>query len=279
MKSLKALPVVVRIRSAAASLLAAALTVGLGLLWHQAALSSSNHANPDAPQASSLLADLSSQDPAVVSRAISRLRQVNIPAAEALPHLIVAATNSSEFVRLEAVNAIAGYGVEARDAMPVLVKALNDPDPLVREAAALALLAVGSGVKSHAQRLIPLLRDDHKTVRDAAIAALAGFGPDSIPDLVKVLESNTPAAGAASEALARIGAPAVAPLIEALKKGGNVADNAAKALAAIGKPSVAPLIKLLSDPNPAIARKSEEILIAIGPAATEGLIKTLRSRP
>lgn len=267
-------------KSAARVLWVAVMTAGLGLFWHQAALSSSNHANPDVPRVSSLLADLSSHDPAVVSRAISKLKQIIIPPADALPHLIVCATNPSEFVRLEAINAIGAYGSEAQDAVPILTKALKDPDPLVREASALALLAVGSAAKSQASGLVALLADDHRNVRDAAITALAGFGQEVIPELMKVLQSGDPvASAAASEALARIGAPAVAPLVGVMSNLGQGSDNAAKALQLIGKPAVEPLIKMLSHPNVAVSKKSEEILIAIGPPATEGLIKALRSKP
>jgi len=225
-----------------------------------------------------LFKDLGTQDPSLVFRAVLRIQEMNIPAAEALPHLMNAAANPSEFVRIAALNAIGNYGVDASPAVQVLIKSLLDKDPLVREAAALGLIALGPAVRGHVQSLIPLLHDENKKTRDASVMVLAGLGQEAVPQLMKALEGKVPvAAASASEALARIGPPAVGPLVEAMGKGGAAADLAGGALITMGTPAVKPLIRLLRDPQPEISQRAGRILVAIGTPAVEPLVEAVRS--
>ncbi len=225
-----------------------------------------------------LLKDLNSPDPSVASNAISELKGLKISPKDALPALVTALKNQSEFVRLGAVNAIAEFGAEAEVALPSLVGSLKDKDPLVREAAVLALMVIGSSAKASSTELANLLGDESNKTRDAAVTALASFGVDSIPILVKSIDSgNARVANAASEALARIGAPAVEPLVASLKKQGPASDQAVMALSLIGKPAVLPLIKVLKEPNQEASRRAADALVAIGAAATPALVEAVRS--
>ncbi len=240
-----------------------------------------NQKKRDVPSQSlaGLLKDLNSPDPSTASNAISELKTVKINPQDALPALIAALGNQSEFVRLGVINAIADFGHEGLPALQALKGALKDKDPLVRESAALAIMGLGVAAKKSIPDLAGLLNDGSKKTRDAAVTALAGFGADSVPVLIKSLESGSPLVSkSAAEALARIGAPAVDQLVSSLKKGGITAENASFALAAIGKPAVAPLIRLLKDANPEVSRIAGDTLAAMGAIATPGLVDALRSR-
>lgn len=226
-----------------------------------------------------LLNDLNSPNPSVASNAIFELKGMKIPAKEALPALISALKNQSEFVRLGAVNAIAEFGPEAAPALNGLLATLKDKDALVREAAALAILGIGPAAKKSIPELALLLSDDSKKTRDVAVMALAVFGSDSVPVLIKSLESpDQRISSAAAESLARIGGPALDQLVVVLKKGGPGSENASTALSAIGKASVPPLISLLKDSNPEISKRASDTLAAIGTAAIPGLIEAVRNR-
>ena len=94
-----------------------------------------------------LLSDLNSPNPSVASNAIVELKGAKMAPKDALPALISALKNQSEFVRLGAANAIAEFGPEAVPALNSLLGALKDKDALVREAAALAILGIGQGLE------------------------------------------------------------------------------------------------------------------------------------
>ncbi len=235
---------------------------------------------PAAPKSvAELLADLNSPNPSVASNAIVELKGAKMAPKDALPALISALKNQSEFVRLGAANAIAEFGPEAAPALNGLLGALKDKDALVREAAALAILGIGPSAKGSIPELANLLNDDSKKTREAAVTALSTYGVESVPSLIKSLDSgNMTVSKAAADALSRIGGPAVDQLVMTLKKGGPGSENASLALSAIGKPSVLPLIGLLKDANPAISKRAGDTLVAIGTPATPALIEALRER-
>lgn len=231
------------------------------------------------PGVSLLLQDVNSPNPSTAANAISELKGVKMPSGLALPALIPALKNPSEFVRLGAINMIAEFGEKAAPALPSLVGALKDKDSLVREAAALAISMTGTSARNAIPDLAGLLGDESRKARDAAVAALAGLGEFSVPVLVKSLENNNPVVAlAASEALSRIGAPSVEPLISLLRKGGATSHNASSALAIIGKPAVIPLIKLLRDPNPEISARAGQTLNTMGSLAIPDLIEALKTK-
>lgn len=240
-------------------------------------ISADTKQNSSGRNVSDLLKDLNSPDPSIASNAIFELKGLKISPKEALPALVSALKNQSEFVRLGAVNAISEFGAEAQPAVPSLIGSLKDRDPLVREAAVLALMVIGLSAKTSSIELASLLGDENNKTRDAAVTALASFGVDSIPILIKSIESgNARVANAASDALARIGTPAVEPLILSLRKGGPASDHAVRALSLIGKPAALPLIKVLKEPNQEASGRAADALVAIGAAATPALVEAVR---
>ena len=109
----------------------------------------------------------------VRATAADTLGDIGKPAAEAVPALIQALDDPSEWVRRNAVNALGTIG----EGMDALIAALKDDHPLVRSNAvnALARTCKGTdeGVDAARRALLTVMYDDeYAIIREYAISAL-----------------------------------------------------------------------------------------------------------
>ena len=118
----------------------------------------------------------------VRATAADTLGDIGKPAAEAVPALIQALDDPSEWVRRNAVNALGTIGEGAQ----ALITALKDDHPLVRCNAVNALARTckgappeGEGIDAASRALSAVMYDDeYAIIREYAIAALEEMAPD-----------------------------------------------------------------------------------------------------
>jgi HEAT repeat protein len=137
-------------------------------------------------------------------------------------------TNQDTKLRLGVVKALRAIGSNADGTVPALIKALSDRDPDVRGNAAAALGEFGQDSLDTIPALIATLQNNDQCqidkpntlyfIGDIAAASLTKIGKESIPYLIKSLQSSDPSTRRRSgEALGKIGLDAVPDLITALK--------------------------------------------------------------
>jgi HEAT repeat protein len=171
------------------------------------------------------------------------IRALGLIGRDAVPDLIKLLKKASEnLTRAEAATALGEMGKDAREAVPALVEALHDPDEIVRLVVARAVGKMYVADK-HLQTAFEALvesatTDRSESVRIAVVRTLATVGPEAVPTLMLILETNSSACTDAANALAEIGKearPAAFVLAEALRDPEvSVRLAAARALGEIG---------------------------------------------
>jgi HEAT repeat protein len=127
------------------------------------------------------------------TRAANVLSQMGTNAAPALPQLLRVATHSDRNAQIRALELIAQLGDLARSAAPQLQTLLAGANPEVRTAAAAALAKIPSAASSSIPALLKAWRSGRLPVLQtlAALTQLAYSAPETIPDLISILESGT----------------------------------------------------------------------------------------
>jgi len=113
--------------------------------------------------------------------------------------------------RVAAASDLAQLGWRATSAVHALTQALRDPDPSVRDAAASALQAIGAG---GVPEMLDLLEDPDQAVRGRAVRIIgSSAGPESVPELIRLLRADTAEVReAAAQAITWMGPKAEAAL-------------------------------------------------------------------
>jgi HEAT repeat protein len=129
---------------------------------------------------------------------------------DAVPDLIkLLKKDSRELTRADAATALGEIGKDAREAVPALVDALHDPDDIVRLVVARAvgkMYVADKELKVAFQALAECATSDRsESVRISAVRTLATVGPEAVPTLILVLETDSSACTDAADALADIG--------------------------------------------------------------------------
>lgn len=196
------------------------------------------------------------------------------PIAEMIQSLV---GRSSAATRLAAIQALGRFGEKALDALPALIVAASDDDPKVRVAAAQAVGQIGLPA---VPALAKLLGHSDKYVRRNAAWGLGKLGPQAksvLRELCRTLKDpDARTAAGAAQALGNMRAeatPAIPYLTEAMR-GTNVVlcRLAAKALSEIGPPALPELIAHLSHHDPFVQGEAAVAIGWMGPPAAEAVI-------
>lgn len=190
---------------------------------------------------------------------------------------------SEQLVKRTIVDCIGLSGPAGVVGLPALLRSIEDPDSAVRRKVCEAITLFGPAGELATDALIErLILDDVPAVQDAAADTLAAIGPNSVPVLIRLLESGEPdLQWRAARSLGKIG-PAAADARNALEKVINTSTPAAttdqltqhariEAFAAHWQITrdtsgvFARLIDELSSEDRQIRRRASELLIA--PAA------------
>jgi HEAT repeat protein len=132
------------------------------------------------PDATALVADLTSGDEKKSGEARLKLISLGEPAAPALAELLRSGTPDE---RLLAATTLWGMGARGSAAVPALAAALRDPNPELRVTSAMALENMGPAARDAVPALVRALRDRERPVRQAAVKALGAIGPAASPAL------------------------------------------------------------------------------------------------
>lgn len=147
-------------------------------------------------------------------------------------------------------------------AVSQVMKLLDQPDRDLQYTAMDILEGIGPHVLP---TLIAEIKRGHPRPEEGG-EAVTRFGPDAIPELMKVLRSSDAGHQCwAAATLVKIGAPAVPALSAALcTESPSVCWLAAKALAQIGPAAVPNLVTILTNPNATVRWVAADILAQIG---------------
>jgi HEAT repeat protein len=255
-----------------------------------------------APAVPALLEALHGRHVKLRETAIGALGAIGGPAAVAALGEMVADDRSS--VRQAAMAALVRAAGQA--AIPALATALAHKDPMTRKCAADTLGTLHESSAVTAVRTA--LSDRDRTVRDAAVRALSAIGrPEAVSALVagmrtgerdlqaaiaSALKSFEWAPADASERVvhaavhgrfdeaASAGADAVEPLVAVLAdRDPSMRQGALAALGRLADARAAAAIAVLfKDPDTTVRQAAADALAAIGPAAAETLLESLRDR-
>lgn len=195
-----------------------------------------------------------------------------------------------DIARLEAAHALGRVGVPAASAVPGLMLALESRDEKLRAEAAWALGQMGPAARSSARLVGTLLRDPSLKVATNSVAALRAMGPGAagaVSDLIRCAKDD--ARGLAPDAAASLGAigtlsgtvvPALTDFLDSEYFGAVVQDAAILALTAIGPDAApaAPRLLRLADVSPDDETEglAEAALLAIGEAAVPAICDGLK---
>lgn len=114
-----------------------------------------------------------------------------------------------EFVRMKAIETL--QEIEARQYGPKIRELLKDPSAIVRARAVDALSALEG--RKHADEILVLLKDSQPEVRQAVLSVIQEFRlVEAIPQLAKMVESDTECAPMAMMVLHQIGGLDITPL-------------------------------------------------------------------
>jgi HEAT repeat protein len=153
------------------------------------------------------------EDPSPRVRRVALLRLHDVGRAADLPRIVPRLHDPDFDCRLTAALVVHHFEPDSPVALAVVRQALNDPDPRTRDwgAGAAGSMAKAGGTRAR-QEFFPLvvahvLADPAH--RDLGIIGLSHFGPDAVPTLLKLLDSDDPAARLnAARAFGYMGAPA-----------------------------------------------------------------------
>jgi HEAT repeat protein len=255
-----------------------------------------------APAVPALLEALHSRHVKLRETAIGALGAIG--GAEAVASLGGMVADDRSSVRQAAMAAL--VRAAGPDAIPTLANALAHKDPMTRKCAADTLGTLHEASAAMAVRTAMADRD--RTVRDAAVRALSVIGrPEAVSALVvgmragerdlqaaiaSALKSFEWAPGDASERVvhaaihgrfdeaAAAGADAVEPLVAVLAdRDPSMRKGALTALGRLADSrSAAAIAALFKDPDANVRLAAADAMAAIGPAAADTLLETLRDR-
>ena len=162
-------------------------------------------------------------------------------------------------------------GIVGKPAVPFLLEALaNHPNPVVRRASAKTLTLIADPV-AVPNLVYSLLHDEDQVVQGSCIGALARTGEASVPELLKIIETETNETikGHAAWALAFIGKDAAEYLYQAMNS--DSIDVRCAIIGAIGsvvqeqkdEKALQILLDSLKDSNPIIRSETAAILSKI----------------
>jgi HEAT repeat protein len=239
--------------------------------WRQATSAPSEHGCVDA---------LYAEAPSRRWQAAAALGQHPMRSPEAVAALIDALVDPEEFVRWQAIEALAGQ--EVGRVFDTLVACLDDSEPLRRAGAAQVLGLLGG--EAAAQALLPRTADPDPQVRATVAEALGQLAdPTVLPALLPLLEDvSTAVIRAAARALSRLAQPVAAvPLAEALTQPGQpllVRRALAAALSRAPHPDAQPqLLAALTDPDPQVRGYAARGLGQVGNEEAYAALQALRS--
>jgi HEAT repeat protein len=198
---------------------------------------------------------------------------------EALAALVDSLSDPEEFVRWQAVGALAAQ--EAGQVFPILSELLDDPDPLRRSGAARALGQLGS--EAAALALSRRLDDPDPVALAAIVEAVGEAGdPNMAATLLPFLEDpDSDVRRAAARSLGQLGNPgAGAALASALtwpRQSLLVRRAAAAALVRVASPDIQPqLLSALSDADPQVRAYAAHALGQVGSEQAHAALGALK---
>jgi HEAT repeat protein len=110
---------------------------------------------------------------------------------EAIPALLIAATNANDVVRGNVLSDLGLRHTNAPGVIPALVAGLNDISPNVRALAAFSLAQIPQAADSAVHELIAALEDRNEGVRNTAANTLGSFGAQAeqaVPALLRMFQ-------------------------------------------------------------------------------------------
>ena len=105
--------------------------------------------------------------------AVRALSEIGSSATNAVPFLLLGATNADPGVRVAAVGALSQIRYDPKQVVPALISCLKDPDKEVRDFAAFALACYGKEAGPAIPALLEALKDSYHQVRGNSIWALS----------------------------------------------------------------------------------------------------------
>lgn len=252
-----------------------------GAAWALASIS--DDVNIKRQAAPVLVNGLKSQDPNVLSDAVTGLAELGQPAVNGLVKLL---DDPNATVAMHAADALGLMGPAAAPATGDLVQTLKHQDEQVAAHAAQALGAISANAETVVPALTDQLGSQSEIIRVASAFALGRFGEaakSAVPGLANRLsDPSVDVRVAAAQTLGSIG-PDAAGAVPQLEKAmddsaGIVTLSAFEALGAIKGPAVSVLAKRLSDP--AFLPLAAAVLGQMGAdasPATSALVKQLKS--
>lgn len=236
----------------------------------------------------------------VSTAAANALTSMREYAKEYVPNLKAQLHSANPTLRATAAYALGALGQDANEVTPQLVKLLSDSDSSVSSAAAWALITPPAGgtsqlgatwvnsVREHAKGAIPellrLLKSD-SVARDRAANALGGLGEHAkgaVPELLKMLGDNDPIVRqSAATVLGLLGEHAgesVPRLLEVLEMDSSARANASWALIRQGKhakDAVPKLLEFLQHNEPQVQFEAVAVLGGLGEHAESAVPKLL----
>jgi HEAT repeat protein len=142
-----------------------------------------------ADQVRGWLAQMRDRSPAERASAAREIAQLGPKSTRAVPVLIDALDDDSEFIRQSVTGALTRIG---KPAVGALTKSLSSSQRLTRRQATLALAHIGQDAKPAAATLARLLQDGDRDVRAFAALALVKIDPENretLPILVKSFDA------------------------------------------------------------------------------------------
>lgn len=219
-------------------------------------------------------------EPSVRRTAITTLVLMKPWTREMLPALRAALKDTTGATRVQVAEAVWGLDKQAAAVLPVLQEALQNSaslDALTRR----KILDIISQLEDEAKPLRPILLEALKVndydLRVAIPPVLARLGPESVPDLVRLItaEPSNNAYFPAAQTLGHIGKPAVRELIPLLDhQESRVRMSAFQALDMIGPhaaDAVPAIRKALKGGDDLTRQRAAICLGRIGPAAKEAI--------
>ena len=110
---------------------------------------------------------------------LQSLGAIGPTARKAIPSILEGTISSSEFVRFNAVIALAQINSEPMLTVPALEKSLNDAKGKIRAAAAQGLGEFGTEARQTVPTLMRMVNDQDEVVREAATEALKQIDPEA----------------------------------------------------------------------------------------------------
>jgi HEAT repeat protein len=146
--------------------------------WNEVAVYSFGILRTDAQSAVPALVEIANQNISRDSRnlTIEALRYIGPPAEQAVPALLLWATNADWLTRANAIMALGDIHAEPHRVIPVLTNALHDTNSDVRYCAVTALEQFGQDAEL---AVVKLLNDPDYNVRDNATNALRRIDPEA----------------------------------------------------------------------------------------------------